>query len=96
MTDIDGLRRRLAPFRQQHLLQFWDQLDDAARRELGAQIAGTDFAALERYVSQADGAPDWGGLARRAQGPRAIRLQGPAKPFGGRPVCHGIARRSLR
>ena len=35
-----SLEELLAPFGQQHLLQFWDELDEAGQQSLAGQIEG--------------------------------------------------------
>ena len=48
----EHLERRLAPFGQQHLLAFWDQLTDVERQRLAEQIDRVDFAALAELVKK--------------------------------------------
>lgn len=76
MRSKDELLARLVPFRQEHLLDFWDQLELDGRNRLSEQITSIDFGTIDRFVSGADGAPDWRALADRADPPRAIRLHG--------------------
>ncbi len=76
MESKPELLTRLRPFRQEHLLMFWDELDADGRNRLSEQISGIDFAAIERFVSGTDDAPDWQVLSDRARPPRAIRLAG--------------------
>jgi UDP-N-acetylglucosamine/UDP-N-acetylgalactosamine diphosphorylase len=47
------LHDRLARFGQQHLLDWWDELDAAQRSLLGEQITAIDFAELDSLVQQA-------------------------------------------
>lgn len=49
MADVESLRMRLRPHGQEHLLQFWDQLDEVQRRELVHDIDGIDFAEVNRF-----------------------------------------------
>src|SRR5687768_16008303 len=76
MDQKEELLSQLRAFGQEHLLSFWDGLDEVGRQRLSKQIAGIDFAAIYRFVSGSDGAPYWQTLARRAHPPRAIRLAG--------------------
>ena len=46
--DLDGLRRRFAEHGQEHVFQFWDALDAAARDRLARQAESIDLAALDR------------------------------------------------
>ncbi len=68
------LEQLLAPFGQQHLLAFWDELDDAQRQHLAADIRRVDFALLDQLVKGKQHADDWTALAARAETPPAIRL----------------------
>jgi UDP-N-acetylglucosamine/UDP-N-acetylgalactosamine diphosphorylase len=80
-TNREQLGQRLAPYGQQHLVRFWDELDDRARQRLAGQIEGVDLALVDRLYRGAAGKQDWGALARRAQEPDAIRLRGRGNRF---------------
>jgi len=75
------LRSRLAEFDQAHLLRFWDELDEAARERLRRQIEAVDLARLTRLATGASESPDWLELARQANPPPAIRLEGAGNPY---------------
>lgn len=47
-VDLEALRRRLQAEQQDHLLQFWDRLDDAQRQGLLEQIARLDLEVVRR------------------------------------------------
>jgi UDP-N-acetylglucosamine/UDP-N-acetylgalactosamine diphosphorylase len=64
----------LQPHCQEHLLRFWDELDDAGRRQLARQIEGVDFAQIAALYGQKAASHDWAAMARRASPPRAVRL----------------------
>ena len=68
------LAARLEPFGQQHLLGFWDQIDDAGRARLARQIAAIDFDLMAELFERAAATHNWAALARRAEPPPAIRL----------------------
>jgi len=68
------LTTQLEPHSQQHLLTFWDQLDESGRAQLSAQIGALDFAQLTRLHGQTSGSDDWTAKAERATPPPAIRL----------------------
>jgi len=70
----EELAARLEPFGQQHLLAFWDQLDDAGRARLARQVAVIDFGQLAELFQHVAATQDWAALARRAEPPPAIRL----------------------
>ncbi len=68
------LATKLRPFGQEHLLRFWDELDEAGRRNLASQIGSVDLEQITQLTRQGAGALDWSALARRADPPPAIRL----------------------
>ncbi len=61
---------------QQHVLTFWDQLDDAGRRKLAEQIKMIDFARLARLIEQKQSPVDVAEIIKRAAPPPAFRLNG--------------------
>lgn len=70
----DELLALLAPHGQEHLLAFWDALSPAERDTLAAQLTGIDFSRLLTTLRASQTKEDWVALARRAEGPPAIRL----------------------
>ena len=70
----EALAARLAPFGQQHLLAFWDSLSPAERAGLARQIESVDLARVSRLFQTQAAEHDWAALARRAEGPPAVRL----------------------
>jgi UDP-N-acetylglucosamine/UDP-N-acetylgalactosamine diphosphorylase len=80
---------RLAPIRQEHLLAFWDQLDDEGRDRLARQIDCLDPALfqdlkaehLQEQKSAGNESSKWSALAARAASPPAMRLDGSGVPF---------------
>ncbi|RIK77899.1 MAG: UDP-N-acetylglucosamine pyrophosphorylase [Planctomycetota bacterium] len=62
------------PANQQHLLRFWEDLDDAGRRRLAEQLAGIDFELVDSLYHDEVDQPDWAELSRRAEPPTAVRL----------------------
>ena len=44
------LRRKLAPFGQQHVLRFWDRLDDAGRSRLAGQVDSFDLERIDELA----------------------------------------------
>ena len=77
----DELLERLAPHGQQHLLTFWNELDEAGRQRLAEQIRGIDFGRIARLYAQRDEMADYRALADRAGPPPGIRLDGSGAPF---------------
>ena len=85
----DRLLKRLAPIDQEHLVAFWDRLDQQQRQRLATQIDEIDPAVVrqlqERHRrSAAAGEGDkshWARLAAKAQSPPAMRLGGSGVSF---------------
>jgi UDP-N-acetylglucosamine/UDP-N-acetylgalactosamine diphosphorylase len=72
--DFDRLIAKLRANRQEHLLRFWDELDEAGRRQLARQIEAVDFDQIASLYQQRSATHDWAALARRASPPQAVRL----------------------
>jgi UDP-N-acetylglucosamine/UDP-N-acetylgalactosamine diphosphorylase len=70
----DDLIRLLRPYRQEHLLAFWDQLDPAQRAALSSEIRQLDLPQIEGLVAQTGSDDHVRQLADRAQEPPALRL----------------------
>lgn len=75
---MSDLAQTLAQFGQEHLLQFADQLTPAEKASLEGQIKAINFEQLSKLTSGKDKTVDWAELARRADPPRAVRLNRPA------------------
>lgn len=56
----EALRTQLAPFGQEHVLQFWDELTEPQRQQLAAQIDRLDLPELNDLVTGRDGSADEG------------------------------------
>lgn len=72
------IRSRLADFDQQHLIQFYDELDRDAQSRLDGQIASVDFGLVETLFQKFGKADTWAELAQRAEPPTALRLDNAA------------------
>lgn len=72
---------KLTPFHQEHLLSSWDQLDEAGRKNLAAQIERIDFALLEKLYRGRNDLGNFRELANRASPPPAFRLDTSKNPF---------------
>jgi len=68
------LEQLLKPHHQEHILRFWNDLDDTGRRQLAAQIRALDLDLLDSLFRGQVDQPDWAELARRAEPPPAMRL----------------------
>jgi len=51
-TDKNQLLQLLQVYGQEHLLQFWDDLDAAQRQQLAAQICAVDWPTLAKWISE--------------------------------------------
>lgn len=49
-ADINSLRNRLSRIGQEHVLRFWDELDDASRRQLVSQIESLNLDEIAELV----------------------------------------------
>lgn len=81
MTTQTDLTERLKAFGQEHLLQFWDELDDAGRKSLIDQIAKIDLSQIAKLYADRNQAEEVVLLANRAGEPPAIRLGDPSNRF---------------
>jgi UDP-N-acetylglucosamine/UDP-N-acetylgalactosamine diphosphorylase len=52
MLDLETARRRLAAHHQEHVLRYWDRLDEEERRELLRQLEAVDLDWLERVMGE--------------------------------------------
>ena len=66
---------KLAPYGQEHLLQFWDQLTNRGRRQLTEQIQEIDFPLVDSLFRGEIDQPDWAEQSQLATPPRAVRLE---------------------
>ena len=74
--DRESLEARLAPYQQQHVLQFWDTLDEAGRNRLAEQILELDLDQLAKLISGADSKTDFAAMAAAAGSPPGVRADG--------------------
>ena len=74
MTSRDELSALLAPYGQEHVLQFWEQLDAAGRESLAAQIRQIDLPLLGQLYAHRTDQQNFRQLADRAGPPAAFRL----------------------
>jgi UDP-N-acetylglucosamine/UDP-N-acetylgalactosamine diphosphorylase len=88
-SDKQRLLEKLRPIGQEHLLAFWDRLDNDQRRRLAVQIEQIDaesFRELKAELGRGEAAggdakSKWVALAARAEPPPAMRLDGSGVPF---------------
>jgi UDP-N-acetylglucosamine/UDP-N-acetylgalactosamine diphosphorylase len=70
----DELWKRLEPYQQQHLLQFWHELSVTQRQRLASQIAEIDLDLMRRLATADGGHEEWQSVLARAESPPAFRL----------------------
>ncbi|MDG1806537.1 MAG: UDPGP type 1 family protein [Pirellulaceae bacterium] len=69
---------------QQHLLQYFEALDEGSQARLLEQFREIDFPLVQDLFGKFGQADEWGELARQAEPPAAIRLQGAPNGFASR------------
>lgn len=72
----EALKDRLSAHGQDHVLRFWDQLDDAGRGQLGDQIDALDLDELDRLIAGQDTKQDFAAMAAVADSPPHVRYDG--------------------
>ena len=77
----EQLHAALRPFGQEHLVAFWDQLDEKGRDSLARQIEAIDFALVRRLFKGRNEQGNVSELAARAEPPPAFRLSTAQNPF---------------
>src|SRR6056297_2854304 len=75
-TDRESLESRLAPHGQQHVLRFWDRLDESGRERLAAQVSELDLDQLDELIAGEDEKTDFAAVAASAGSPPAVRADG--------------------
>jgi len=73
----DDLRALLAPFGQEQLLRFWDELGAARQESLAREIRAVDYALIGRLLAQADARANIRAMADRAGSLPGFRLRDP-------------------
>ncbi len=68
------LEKLLAPYDQTHLLQFWNELDNAEQANLAKQINALDLELIQTLFENQGSDGQWEQLAARAKVPPAITL----------------------
>lgn len=74
MSSKETLLQKLAPFGQEQLLTFWDELTEEEQNSLSQQIEKIDFAALDQLFIHRYDPPAAAALADRAEEPTAFKL----------------------
>ncbi|XP_055315692.1 UDP-N-acetylhexosamine pyrophosphorylase [Sitodiplosis mosellana] len=52
MTAIETLRKHLEKYGQEHLIKFWDEIDDEQRRQLKQEIDELNFSELQSFFER--------------------------------------------
>ena len=74
--DIHALRDRLTQFGQQHVLQFWDDLNPSQQSRLQNQLAQIDLNQLADLTSSDEAQQDFGAMAAAADSPPSVKADG--------------------
>ena len=80
-TMLDALLARLTAAGQEHLVQFWDEIDEIGQARLAEQIAGVDFDQVASLFRSDEFSPNLSEIAKDAAPPTAVRLDGSGAPF---------------
>ncbi len=72
--DRERLEAKLRPSGQEHVLQFWAELDDAGRQRLANQIDSIDLSQITSLYKHQGATHDWAAMARRALPAQAKRI----------------------
>lgn len=52
MTALETLRKHLEKYGQEHLIKFWEEIDDEQRQQLKAEIDELDFSELQSFYER--------------------------------------------
>lgn len=74
MTSKTSLEEKLEPFKQTHVLGFWDELNETEKAGLAEQIEGLDLELIQKLFSESTSSSKWEELAAKADVPPAITL----------------------
>lgn len=69
----------LRPYQQEHLLAFWDELDEKQKSQLAAQVKKIDLSRVAQMYSQSCDKLGQGHSALSAQPPAAVRMSDTSK-----------------
>jgi UDP-N-acetylglucosamine/UDP-N-acetylgalactosamine diphosphorylase len=72
----DTLHAQLAPFGQEHVLRFWDELDDVGRERLLSQLSDLDLESLADLIAGHEDEIDFAALTANATTPPAVGADG--------------------
>ena len=89
------IAHRLAAAGQEHVLQFWDQLDSIEQQRLTQQVTMLDIPLLQTLVEPSGLHHDWSNIANRAKSPSAIRCDSTENRFS-RQEARNQGERALR
>ena len=74
--NFESLQTRLQQYNQEHVLRFWDSLDESGRHQLATQIDDIDLDQLKTLIAGKDEAIDFAALAASAEAPPAVNADG--------------------
>lgn len=79
--ELADLRALYANHGQSHVFAFWDELAQSQRLAFLRQLREIDLEQVQRLVEGAERTVDFAALARRSEGPRAVRGDGTGAPW---------------
>lgn len=71
MTAIDTLRKHLEKYGQEHLIKFWDEIDDEQRHQLKQEIDKLNFSELQTFFES----------VTKSEGENAAKLDDKLRPI---------------
>jgi UDP-N-acetylglucosamine/UDP-N-acetylgalactosamine diphosphorylase len=74
--DIMNLRNQLAASGQEHVLQFWDELNPEQQSRFQRQLESLDLDQLAALLEGQDATLDFAAMAAKAQSPPSVRADG--------------------
>ena len=75
VTIDPDLQQRLEKYGQQHVLQFWDELDASQQTSLAESLSKIDFEQLDGLINKSFSESSWAELAAAAKVPPAKTLE---------------------
>ncbi|SMP71924.1 UDP-N-acetylglucosamine/UDP-N-acetylgalactosaminediphosphorylase [Neorhodopirellula lusitana] len=75
-ASYDQLLESLQQYGQEHVLKYWNELDELAQKQFADQIENVDLAELANLIEGKDDEIDFADLAARAELPPAVAVDG--------------------
>lgn len=95
-TDLEMWKEKLVRAGQEHLLAFWDDLDERRRARLLDQLAAIDLDLVARLIAGEDTSPPWASGIDRVEPPTAVRRSSDEAAEKARREAHSAGEETLR